>query len=113
VALKATGIVTGYDRQSNDTFRVRLDIYSGEDNASGVLADPPFVTGDSESAVNTALVAFVRLYSETAWSVVFGLSDLIKIINPYKASVMSASGSALLRLGIYILPWESYRMKLR
>lgn len=113
MALKATGIITGYDRQSDDTFRVRMDIYAGVSSVTGVLADPPFATGVTAAAVNAALVAFVRAYCEVEWAVVFGLSDLIKIINPHTASVISASGSALARLGPYILPWEWFRLKLR
>lgn len=113
MALKATGIITGYDRQSDDTVRVRLDIYTGSESVTDILADPPFSTGDTAASVNAAVVAFVRLYCETEWGVVFGLSDLIKIVNPHTVSVVTASGSALFRLGMYVLPWEWFRLKLR
>jgi hypothetical protein len=113
VALKATGIVTGYDRQSDDTVRVRLDIYTGANSAIGILGDPPFSTGATAASVNAAIVAFVRLYSETEWGVVFGLADVIKVVNPHTISVVSASGSAIFRIGLYLLPWEWFRLKLR
>lgn len=112
MALRATGIVIGYDGQSDNTIRTRLDLYSGEFNAQGVLADP-FSTGTSAADVNTGLVAFIRSYAETEWGVLFGLSDLIKLVNPHTASIVSASGSAVYRIGIYMLPWEAFRLKLR
>lgn len=113
MALKATGVVTGYDRQSDDSVRVRLDIYSGEDSAIGILADPPFGTGDTAASVNASVVAFVRLYTETEWGIAYGLSDFIAIVNPHTVSVVTASGSALFRIGVYLLPWEWFRLKLR
>ena len=82
MAVKALGYITNVEPETDNSYRFRLFIWSAEQSAVNVPNDEYFASGALSATINNSLVAFIRAYAETTWSIEFGMSDTAKLVNP-------------------------------
>ena len=83
MAVKALFAVTSYEPQTDGTWYVKLQIWSGVNTAANVQNDEPFSSGALATTVNSSLRTFVENYIQDAWEVSFNpLLDSVRMLNP-------------------------------
>lgn len=83
MAVKALFSVKSFDPQTDGTWYVRLQIWSGVNSAGDVGNDEAFSSSALSTTVNSSLHTFVEGYIQSQWSVAFNqLLDSVKMLNP-------------------------------
>jgi hypothetical protein len=83
MAVKALFAVTGYEPETDGTWRAYLHIWSGANSVVNQINDSYFSGTTLASTVNAALHGFVEGYIQAEWSVEFNpLTDSVKMLNP-------------------------------
>lgn len=82
MATKAIFAITGYEPETDLTFRVHLHIWAVDHDAVNVLNTTYFSPTDTSAVINASLEAFVKAYAISEWDTVFGMLDNTKLLNP-------------------------------
>jgi len=81
--VKALFAVTGFDTQSDGTWRPFLQIWQGPNNGFNVTPDVFFNENTLATTVNATCHAFVEQYIQYTWGVQFNpLFDRVRMLNP-------------------------------
>lgn len=82
MAIKATVAITGFEPQSDNTYRINLRVWSGAQTAL-VLCETYFPISAISLTVNNGIKTFVTDYILDAWGIIVTpIVDSIQIVNP-------------------------------
>lgn len=83
MAIKALFAIREFLPETDGSWRVTMDIWSGSNSAQGEPNDEYFAMGALATTVNASLHTYVESYIQSQWSVSFNpLTDSVKMLNP-------------------------------